>query len=180
MIRERKEQEISFIIIDGYNLIGIYHRDLEAQRERLINTLVQYSRKKRHSITVVFDGWKEGSSTEGYSITGGVRIIYSRLGEKADSVIKRIISNDRREWIVVSSDRDIASFAWSVGSIPILSETFRSFIEKGEEDGGDSKEAVVFEGDGSDEMRQGAAKRKGNPWRPSKRERAIKRALCKL
>jgi len=105
-----------------------------------------------------------------------VRVVYSRLGEKADSVIKRLISNERRQWIVVSSDRDIASFAWSVGSIPLPSETFRSFIEKDSH----KEEATTFEGDGSDEVRRGDAKRKGNPWRPSKKERAIKRALCKL
>ena len=60
----------------------------------------------------------------------GIKVIYSRLSDKADAVIKRIISSDRREWIVVSSDKDIASHAWSSGSIPISAGDFLIALEK--------------------------------------------------
>jgi hypothetical protein len=98
-------EAISSIIIDGYNLIGIEHNDLNRQREKLIRLLIEYKKIKGHEITVVFDGWKSGSGKEEQSTTGGVRVIYSRLAEKADAVIKRIISKERKEWIVISSDR---------------------------------------------------------------------------
>ena len=80
------------VIIDGYNLIGTSHRNLEKQRETLIDALIEYKKRKGHDITVVFDGWKTGESHESRYVTGGVRVIYSRVGEKADSVIKRIIT----------------------------------------------------------------------------------------
>ncbi|GAB4421521.1 MAG: hypothetical protein OHK0032_17250 [Thermodesulfovibrionales bacterium] len=103
-----------------------------------------------------------------------MKIIYSRLGEKADSVIKRVVSNDRREWIVVSSDRAISSHAWSVGSVPIPSETFLPFIW--ETTPNNKVEDDLEEEDGM-ELNMPL---KGNPKKPSKKERAVKRALSKL
>ena len=168
------EASISSIIIDGYNLIGIDHTNLEAERRQLIELLIKYRKKKGHSVTVVFDGWKGGSRTESSSVRGGVNIIYSRLGEKADSVIKKIISTDRREWIVVSSDREIAAHAWSTGSVPVASGRFIDLIVKSK---GHCQEADEAE---DDEDYGINISRKGNPGRLSKKERAIQRALGKL
>ncbi|MBU4321109.1 MAG: NYN domain-containing protein, partial [Nitrospinae bacterium] len=58
---------MSSIIIDGYNLIGIHHKDLESQRQRLVERLAEYKKIKGHYITVVFDGWKSGSGEESHS-----------------------------------------------------------------------------------------------------------------
>lgn len=169
------EAEISFLILDGYNIIGTSHRDLEAQREKLVRFLIEYRVAKGHDIVVVFDGWKAGSGSENSVVKGGVKIIYSRLGENADTVIKRIISKEKREWTVVSSDREIASHAWSVGSIPISSDDFQQFAWRkcggdnemsGMEDSGDDQELSIYA--------------KGNSHRLSKKERAVQRALSKL
>jgi predicted RNA-binding protein with PIN domain len=106
-------------------------------------------------------------------VRGGVKVIYSRLGEKADSVIKRILSTERREWIVVSSDREIANHAWATDSIPVPSEEFLPFLE------GTGTAVIPSSGkDGDDtELRE---ERKGNPRKPSRKERAMNRALGKL
>lgn len=132
--------------------------------------LIKYREARGYDIVVVFDGWKAGSGTENTSVRGGVRIIYSRLGERADSVIKRMVSAERREWIVVSSDREIAAHTWSAGSIPISSEDFRRYALRIEmdqpEDSGDDRELNISW--------------KGNPHRPSKKEKAVQRALSKL
>jgi predicted RNA-binding protein with PIN domain len=161
---------ISSIIIDGYNLIGIYHSNLEKQREMLIDSLIEYRKKKGHDITVVFDGWKTGGAKENFSVTGGIKVIYTRIGENADSVIKRIVSSDKREWIVVTSDRDIADHAWASGSIPVPSEDFLRAIER--------KASAVSREEGEEDY--GEPRRKGNPRKPSKKEKAVKRALGKL
>jgi predicted RNA-binding protein with PIN domain len=161
---------ISSIIIDGYNLIGIYHKDLEKQRNMLIESLIKYRKRKGHGITVVFDGWKTGEANESHSIVGGIRIIYSRLGEKADSVIKRIISKSQG-CIVVTSDRDITAHAWPSGSIPITSEDFLNAIERRQVEMG-----VEYEN--NDEYIKST--RKGSPRKLSKKEKAIKRVLSKL
>lgn len=135
---------------------------------------MEYFNRKEHDITVVFDGWKGGGSAENYSVRGRVRTIYSRLGEKADSVIKRIISSDKREWIVVSSDRDIAAHAWATDSVPVPSETFMEILEKPARQYQEADEAEDDEDYGIN------ISRKGNPGRLSKKERAIQRALSKL
>ncbi|MEW6214160.1 MAG: NYN domain-containing protein [Nitrospirota bacterium] len=161
--------------MDGYNLIGIYHKDLEKQRDRLIDSLIEYRKRRGHDITVVFDGWKTGGGPENRSIISGIKVIYSRLGEKADSVIKRIISSGRRGWIVVTSDRDITSHVWASGSIPIPSEDFLNAIEKSRIEKRDK-----YEDDNKEYEEYIESGKRGNPKKLSKRDRAIKRVLSKL
>jgi hypothetical protein len=84
--------------------------------------------------------------------------------------MKRIISSERREWIVVTSDRDIARHAWASGSIPVPSEDFLRAIER---------KAGFSPGDEVEED-YSEPQRKGNPWKLSKKEKALKRALSKL
>lgn len=105
-------------------------------------------------------------------MTGGIKVIYSRLGEKADSVIKRIISREKREWIVISSDRDIMAYAWSCGSVPVSSEKFQSIIEK-------TGESFTGEYELLDEDDH-IVHRKGNPRKLSRKEKALMRVIRKL
>ena len=137
----------------------------------LIDSLVEYRRRKGHDITLVFDGWKTGEGKESQMVTGGIRVIYSKIGENADSVIKRIISSDRREWIVVTGDRDISHHAWAVGSVPVSTEDFLKVVEREE-----SSDSVYEEYD----QEYISPPRKGNPRKQSKKEKAITRALSKL
>lgn len=163
------------IIVDGYNVIGTSHRNLEDQREKFIELLAQYGKRKRHPIIVVFDGWRNGRLAETSSVRGGVKVIYSRLAEKADAVIKRIIVAEKCEWIVVSSDRDVQGAAWAAGSIPIPSEAFLSRIGEDIADGRTDDDL----GD-DDEISFRKTARGGNPRQRSKKERAVQRALNKL
>lgn len=154
-------------------MIGIYHKDLNKQREQLIQLLIEYKKIKGHEVTVVFDGWKSGSGQEEQHTTGGVRVIYSRLGEKADAVIKKMLSREKQECVVISSDREIISHAWVCGSVPIPSSEFQSILEKN-----DASAAWQYEltEDDYDEGRQ----RKGNPRQSSKKEKALIRVRKKL
>jgi hypothetical protein len=80
---------------------------LEAGRSALIRLVLLYKRRKGHKVTVVFDGWENGSPLEERDFASGIYIIYSKLGEKADDVIKRIAGSAGEETVVVTSDRDI-------------------------------------------------------------------------
>ncbi len=126
---------------------------------------------------VVFDGWKGGTGIESSSVRGGVKIIYSRLGEKADAVIKRILSSDRREWIVVSSDREIVRHAWATGSIPVGSERFLPFLEAAESGMPADKGSSLEEEEDEDEK---GGSRRGSARQLSRKEKASRRALGKL
>jgi predicted RNA-binding protein with PIN domain len=123
------------IIVDGYNLIRQsqfrqYERiSLEEGRKALIRSLIAYQKNRGHSITVVFDGWIGGSPDEERDREGGVEIIYSRIGEKADEVIKRLAAQGGEEMTVVTSDRAIATYAAHRGKSVVASATFESLLE---------------------------------------------------
>jgi hypothetical protein len=165
---------IATVIIDGYNLIGTGHRNLEEARETLIQALIAYRPTRENEIVLVFDGHKGGMGPQNRSVKGGVEIVYSGLGESADNLIKRMISAGRRDWIVITSDREIAQFAWSREAVPVPSERFANILDgagmsqDGRDEGSDDDEEY-------DQMPRG-----GNPHKLSKKDRALQRALGKL
>ena len=123
------------IIIDGYNLIRqsdnlrrYERKSLEAGRQALINKLVEYEKGNYHQITVVFDGIQNGWAEEGRDRAGRINIIYSRHGERADDVIKRLAADSGEEIVVVSSDREISSYVTQLGKTSLASPEFEVII----------------------------------------------------
>jgi len=175
--------KISRLIIDGYNLTGTQHRDLESQRRWLVKRLIKYRAIRGHDITVVFDGHGGLSPRETVEVDGGVRIIFSRIAKKADDVIKEMLVRRKEYFIVVSSDREIADFAWAQGSVPVDSGAFLRRLdealreEAGAEDMMDESAWKII-GDEEEEVEWSAGK--GSSRRLSKRQKAVKRALNKL
>jgi len=106
------------IIIDGYNLIRqssalsvLDDQDIQLGREALIDQLAAYKRLKRHRISVVFDGQNAPTISTRRHHVKGIDIIFSSMGELADTVIKRMVSAEKERALVVTSDRDIQSYA---------------------------------------------------------------------
>ncbi len=156
-------------------------------RQEFIDLLIRYGKGKAHDITAVFDGHKSGAGVENREVRGGITVIYSRLGECADDVIKRIISRERREWIVITSDRAIVNHAWSVDSIPVPSDRFLEIISKQVRDTRKTEAAELSweeqvedipDKDADEDFEDHA--RKGNPRQLSRKEKAVKKALSKL
>lgn len=173
------------LIVDGYNVIrqsdtlrGYERISLEAGRQALLRSLAGYRQRRGHRITVVFDGWAGGSPREERDRAGGVSVIYSRLGEKADEVIKRLLQGGAEEIMVVTSDREIVNFAARRGKTSIDSVAFAALLEgvAGEPSPGTAPEAEAQE----DDDRRGAARKKGPAHRRSKRERAALARIKKL
>ena len=124
------------IIIDGYNLIrqsstlaGIDAKNMQKGREALINRLAAYKAVKGYKITVVFDGWKSDNLSEGRDKVKGIDIIYSKAGETADEVIKRMSSKLREGGIVITADNDIAGFARRQGAAIIEPQVFEERMQ---------------------------------------------------
>jgi len=178
---------MAYLLIDGYNLTGIAHGNLEKVRNELIQKLRRYSEVKKHHITLVFDGWKSGQKDETEIRTGNLTIIYSRLGEKADHVIKRkLLSSADKSWIVISSDRDIYDFAIKRDFAAVTSAEFERKLylalhdfqrQWDEESGYIEDEFLKYK---EDEFDYPFINRKGNPRKLSKRERKRLQALKKL
>lgn len=167
------------LIIDGYNLLHVNRSlirlnstQLQWERDRLIEQLSAYQKLKPCGITVVFDGWQGGWSTEKRERKGGIEIIFSRLEEKADEVIKRLAKEKGSGAIVITSDRDVARFAERMAVSVISSEQFREKLEVST-----NKFEDIFE---EEEEEEKGIKKKGLSWRLSKKEKRARAALKKL
>jgi len=165
------------LIIDGYNLLHVSRSlihlsptQLQREREHLVDQLSAYQKLKPCRITVVFDGWQGGWATEKREIQKGVEVIYSKLGEKADEVIKRLVKEKGSGALVITSDRDIARFAERMTVSVIPSAQFLERMELSEE-----RFAGSLEEDGEIGTRQ-----RGPSRRLSKKEKRAKAALKKL
>ena len=173
------------IIVDGYNLIRqsvtfrqAERKSLEEGRNALIRSLAGYRKLRGHRITVVFDGWVGGSPREERDLAGGVEIIYSRLGEKADEVIKRLLEKGDEENLVVTSDREIAVFAVRRGKTAIPSPEFDQLLERNAAGSSVSEDSGEAESDDDDDRT--GLKRKGPSRRLSKQKRAAMARFKKL
>jgi predicted RNA-binding protein with PIN domain len=125
-----------FIAIDGYNFIKqapglrrLEQIELQKAREGLIDQLAQYKRLKGHSIIVVFDGWQAGSLAGHRERSKGIEVIFSKPGDKADDVLKRLSAEKRGGITIVSSDRDVALFAEKKGAAAIPVSDFAEKME---------------------------------------------------
>ncbi len=178
------------IIIDGYNLIRqsdqlrrSERHALEEGRHALLRFLIPYREKKGHRLTVVFDGWEGGPAHEERDREGGIDILYSRRGEKADEVIKRLVEKSGSEVLVVTSDRDIGHFVERCGGVVVASPVFAGIVTGGhplppESFPGQYSGSPVDDDDQASEKR--GTKKKGPAKKISRKEREYYKRLTKL
>ncbi len=166
------------LIIDGYNLLHITlplfqgaSEDLQRKREQLIDQLSSYRQKKPCDLTVVFDGWRGGWVTEKRERKKGIDLIFSKLGETADEVIKRLVKERGSGAVVVTSDRDISRYAQRLSAAVIPSDQFRERIE-----------SLGLRGEREDafEEEEQEGSKKGPSRRLSKKQKRLRAALKKL
>jgi predicted RNA-binding protein with PIN domain len=168
------------LIIDGYNLLHILspHLSLNAaqlqrERNRLIDLLSDYGRQKGLEITVVFDGWQGGWVAEQRERIKGIEVIYSRVGEKADDVIKRLVRERGSGSMVITSDREISNDAERMSVAAVSSD---QFCEKLEQSAVEVEPLLKDEEEGEER----GMKKKGLSRRLSKKEKRTRTALRKL
>ncbi|RJR39796.1 MAG: hypothetical protein C4567_11390 [Deltaproteobacteria bacterium] len=168
------------LIIDGYNLIRqspflqeMDARELELGREALLEVLADYRQARpRHKITVVFDGWLGGDLMETRDRRGGMAVVYSRRGERADEVIKRLLQKERSRAVVVSSDRELQEFAIKVSATWISAPEFEMSHLRLAGAGSPEDDAETSSGHGP--------QKKGPARRAPKRQRQRRQRLKKL
>ncbi len=170
------------IAVDGYNFIKqspelrrLEQVELQKAREGLLEQLRSYKRLKGHSFIVVFDGQQEGRLAGQRERSRGIDIIFSTPGEKADEVLKRLASEKREGIAVVTSDRDVASFAEKKGATAIPAAVWAERMEM----------ARFYEVKGGEEepsarIRPVAPEKKGPTHRLSKAKRRAASTFKKL
>jgi predicted RNA-binding protein with PIN domain len=160
------------IIIDGYNLIGSergLRGDLEHQRSWLLQRLSLYQEARGHTVVLVFDGWKSGLMDEVSESKQGVRIVFSRHGEKADSVIVRLAREKGSGCVVVTSDREVRRAVERFGAAAIYAGEFSQILR-----------TIEFSAETGDQQERRRANKKGNPNRLNKKDRKRLERLKKL
>lgn len=163
------------LLVDGYNLIRqslslseIEAGDLEAGREALLAALAEYRRRRaRHAVTVVFDGWRGGGLRESHAFYQGIKVIYSRRGERADEVIKRLLSREGRRAVLISSDRALQAAAERAGAVWLSAEEFERRCLTADPDIREPGEPAD-QGDPPPGRKKGPARRLKKKWRLKK------------
>jgi uncharacterized protein len=120
-------------VVDGNNVMAQtvgWHRDKAGARRRLIHDLMRFVAAKRVKLKVVFDGAPDEEFPEGIKYKS-VHILYARPGSDADSRIMELVekASHKRDLVVVTSDRALASFAKRQGARTMYSGEFRRSLE---------------------------------------------------
>jgi predicted RNA-binding protein with PIN domain len=160
------------IIIDGYNLIGSERGltgGLEHQRNWLLQRLSLYQELRGNSVVLVFDGWKSGLLDEVSENKQGVRIVFSRRGEKADSVVVRLARAKGSGCVVVTSDREVRRAVEKFGAAAVYADEFSRILRN-----------LEFAADAGSQEEKRRPNKKGNPKRLAKTERQRLGRLKKL
>jgi len=176
------------IIVDGYNFIRqseslrLFERiSLDRGRQELVRRLCSYRKLRPHRITVVFDGWLSGPPSEERDREGGIDIIYSRRGEKADDVIKRIARHAGEEIVAVTSDRGIQDAVIRCGGAAISSQDFEERMARaGMVSPSRPASPPSVKPEEPDERDAPATKKKGPSRRMPKKKRIERTRLKKL
>jgi predicted RNA-binding protein with PIN domain len=112
------------LVVDGYNVTkrGYGDLDLEQQRNRLVTGLSGIAARTGAEVTVAFDGAERVPGLP--PAPRGVRVLFSRQGQTADELIRRLVraEPDGRPVVVVSSDREVADGVRRAGAYPLPAE----------------------------------------------------------
>jgi predicted RNA-binding protein with PIN domain len=158
------------VLVDGYNLIrndpmlaAIEARSLEAGRRALVSRMLTSFDHLSNDITVVFDGANAPSPAPASERLGQVRVVYSRQGETADTVILRMIAAEPagRPLLVLSDDNELRTAAQRHGG-----------IVGGAADRARPRPATVRTPATDSDDRPRSTDKKGNPRRAKRRSRS--------
>ncbi|NUO58439.1 MAG: hypothetical protein HOV71_02945 [Hamadaea sp.] len=121
------------LIVDGYNVTkrGYPEMSLEQQRTRLITALGALGAQTRAEVTVVFDGAEKVHGLP--PNPRGLRVLFSRKGETADELVRRLVRAEPagRPIVVVSSDREVADGVRRHGAYPMAADSLLRRVARG-------------------------------------------------
>jgi predicted RNA-binding protein with PIN domain len=115
------------LLIDGYNLLHNTPELAPAQargqgRAALLKALKLYRAKRRHKLTVVFDGGPDAQPSRGSE--SGVPVVYAGTEQSADDVIADLAAKHGPGVTVITDDRELAQRCAAKGSEVIASWEF--------------------------------------------------------
>ncbi|MEU1629138.1 NYN domain-containing protein [Streptomyces sp. NPDC020096] len=122
------------LVVDGYNVTktGYPTLPLEKQRLRLLGGLAVLAAQTGAEVTCVFDG-AELAAPVLLAPPRGVRVLFSKPGETADELIRRLVRAEPpgRPVVVVSADREVADGVAKAGARPVSSTLLLRRLARG-------------------------------------------------
>ena len=96
----KRSNKISYLIVDGYNIINAWEQlkeisktDLEGAREKLIHYIIEYAQFTGKKAIIVFDAYNVKNSKEKVEERKHVTVVYTKEHQTADSYIEKYISS---------------------------------------------------------------------------------------
>ena len=135
----------AFLLVDGYNIIGSWselkkRRDrhgLEAAREALIESLINYSPMVSYQTQIVFDAHYQNTPSHIQEYTPLVSVYYTSFAETADTYIEKFCATSKHEakaekalrLIVATNDRAQRHVVTGYGAECISSQRLAGEVE---------------------------------------------------
>jgi uncharacterized protein len=128
----------SYLILDGYNVIGALGRyepattgGFDESRELLINDALKAAGWTGRQIIVVFDAHRGPEPLrEELRAGGAVRVVYSAPRESADDVIERLLANLDGSATVYTGDFALQRTALARGSVRATPREFAELLDE--------------------------------------------------
>jgi len=114
-------------VIDGYNLIGSSHMFSlsDPKKESRLAEWLGRHLGKTDKAEVIFDGHHLSYEYGSTQIVGGIKLVFTAIGETADAYIQRRYRGHGSSGIcLVSSDRELIRFSKQFGLQSLSSEGF--------------------------------------------------------
>ena len=133
--------DTEYLLVDGYNIIfawdelkAVAAKDIDAAREMLVSILSNYQGFRKCVVILVFDAYKVKGNPGSVQTVNGIKVVYTREAETADTYIERATYELRRERRVrvATSDSMEQVIILGHGAMRVSARTFHAEIEEAE------------------------------------------------
>ena len=134
-------EDTEYLLVDGYNIIFAWDelqrlaaQDIAAARGALIDILANYQGFRKCRVIVVFDAYKVKGNPGSVQTVHGIKVVYTKEAETADTYIERAIYELRRERRVrvATSDGPEQVIILGHGALRVSARAFHAEVEAAE------------------------------------------------
>ena len=134
-------EDTEYLLVDGYNIIFAWDelqrlaaQDIAAARGALIDILANYQGFRKCRVIVVFDAYKVKGNPGSVRTVHGVKVVYTKEAETADTYIERATYELRRERRVrvATSDGPEQVIILGHGALRVSARAFHAEVEAAE------------------------------------------------
>ena len=134
-------EDTEYLLVDGYNIIFAWDelqrlaaQDIAAARGALIDILANYQGFRKCRVIVVFDAYKVKGNPGSVQTVHGIKVVYTKEAETADTYIERATYELRRErrMRVATSDGPEQVIILGHGALRVSARAFHAEVEAAE------------------------------------------------